>query len=174
MVATSINHIDLVIRKGENFSTIPKEQQPSFPHLLGIDVSGVVGKVGRAVEGLREGDHVVGLNRTGTYAEYITANPIEITKVSEELDLEKIAGFPVVTAAAWSATIKNGQVKANDRVLVHGGAGGVGQMAIQFAKKAGAIVYTTASKRNREYLLSLGADVVIDYQTTDFTADMGY
>jgi len=169
MAATSVNHFDLVIRKGEYFSTIPKEMQPTFPHLLGLDLSGVVEKVGKDVKGFNVGDHVIGLNRTGTYAEYVVANPVDITKITEKANLEKIAGFPVITGTAWSATVKNGQIKAGERVLVHGGAGGVGQMAIQFAKKAGAVVYTTASEKNREYLLNLGADVVIDYLTTDFT-----
>lgn len=80
-----------------------------------------------------------------------------------------LGGLTVVSITAWSAVILNGEVQPDQRVLIHGGAGGVGSMAIQLAKNAGAYVITTASAKDRAYLESLGADEVIDYRNEDFT-----
>ena len=164
MVATSINNVDIVTRKGVN-----KEFRPTLPHLLGADFSGVVSQIGEEVTKFKVGDQVTGVNIKGTYSEYIVVDESSsIVKVPSNMDLVPIGGLSIATCTAWSAVILNGQVKPNQRVLIHGGAGGVGSMAIQLAKNAGAYVITTATERNNEYLKELGADEIIDYTKVNF------
>lgn len=164
MVATSINNIDIVKRKG-----VRKEFTPTFPHLLGGDFSGIVSQIGESVSKFKVGDQVTGVNPTGTYSEYIVVDESSfVAKVPSNMDLVPIGGLSIAACTAWSAVILNGQVKPNQRVLIHGGAGGVGSMAIQLAKNAGAYVITTATERNNDYLKELGANEIVDYTKVNF------
>lgn len=159
----SVNHIDLVVRSG-----LMRSLDIHFPHLLGQDFSGIVRAAGDNVSNLKIGDKVAGINRLGTYAQYISMNENAVVKVPDTVNIHHVGALPVVGVTAWSAVINNGKLEASQRVLIHGGAGGVGHMAIQLAKNIGAYVITTASITNKDFLYSLGADEVIDYTTTNF------
>jgi len=168
--AIGVNDPDIVMRKHGPFPTMPKEFRPTLPHMLGQDFSGVVTQIGSAVTNFKVGDHVVGFSMSGTYAEYLLLDeksPMAV--VPENLDLVPIGALYLQAATAWSALVTNGHIKAGQKVLIHGGAGGVGSMAIQIAKDAGAYVITTAKGIHKEYLEQLGADEIIDYTTQDFT-----
>lgn len=167
LAATGVNDVDVAIRKNGFPATVLNKKK--LPHSLGHEFSGIVTQVGNEVTKFEVGDHVIGLNPLDTYSESIVIDENAIIdKVPKELDLIPLGGLLVAALPAWSAVILEGKVKANQRVLIHGGAGGVGSMAIQFAKNAGAYVITTARARDKEYVESLGADEVIDYQNEDF------
>lgn len=169
VVSTSVNDPDIAIRKFGPFPTMPKEMRPVLPHMAGEDFAGIVTAVGDGVQHYQVGDHVMGITLSGTTAEYIILPEMSLLyKVPEELDLKAVGALGVAAATAWAA-VKNVQLQKGQTVLIHGGAGGVGSYAIQFAKNAGAYVITTAGGYSREYLTELGADEVIDYKTEDFT-----
>jgi len=168
--AIGVNDPDIVMRKNGPFPTMPKEMRPTLPHMLGNDFSGIITQVGSAVTKFKVGEHVVGLTLHGTYAEYLVMNETDsLAVVPEELDLVPVGALYLQAATAWSALITNGHLQAGQKVLIHGGAGGVGSMAIQIAKDAGAYVITTAKGIHKEYLEQLDADGIIDYTTQDFT-----
>ncbi|KRO00707.1 NADP-dependent oxidoreductase [Companilactobacillus kimchiensis] len=170
VAAFGINDPDIVMRKNGPFPTMPKEMRPTLPHMLGNDFSGIVSQVGSNVIKFKVGDHVVGFSMQGSNAEYLTLNQngVVIT-VPEDLDLVPLGGLLLGAVTAWSAVVLNGKIQAGQKILIHGGAGGVGTMAIQIAKNLGAYVITTAKAKHTEYLKELGADEIIDYQTQDFT-----
>jgi len=169
MVATSVNRIDVVVRKGGMQATMPPELQPKFPRLLGREFSGIVTQIGETVTKFQVGDYVTCVSLTGTYSEYIAVDESSfVAKVPSDIDLVPLGGLGVVTCTAWSAVIGHGQVNPNQRVLIHGGAGDVGSMAIQLAKNTGAYVITTATESNKDFLKELGADEIVDYTTVNF------
>ena len=173
MAATSINDIDIVKRENGVPPTAPPQMQMKFPYLLGSDFSGIVTEIGDNVTKFQVGDHVAGITQTGTYAEYITVDENSfVTKVPSDMDLVALGGLGVVSCTAWSAVMIHGKVQPNQRILIHGGAGGVGSMAVQLAKNAGAYVITTASEGNRELLKELGADEIIDYKKVNFEVEL--
>lgn len=168
--AIGVNDPDMVIRQSGPAPTMPKDMFPPLPHSLGQDFSGVVSAVGEEVTRFKVGDHVAGFSNMNTYMEYIlTEEDSNVAVVPKELDLEPLGGLYLGLATAWASTIRDGQVKAGQKVLIHGGAGGVGSKAIQLAKNAGAYVFATGSAAQSDYMKSLGADETIDYQTQDFT-----
>lgn len=170
VAAIGVNDPDVIMRQNGPFPTMPVEMRPTLPHMLGNDFSGIITAVGKQVAKFNIGDHVVGLTLNGTYAEYLAINIHEtITKVPDDLDLIPLGGLLLTAVTAWSAVVTNGHIKSGQNILIHGGAGGVGSMAIQMAKAAGAFVTTTAKKQHYQYLKELGADQIIDYQTEDFT-----
>lgn len=169
IVSTSVNDPDIAIRKFGPFPTMPKEMRPVLPHMAGEDFAGIVTAVGDGVQHYQVGDHVMGITLSGTTAEYIILPEMSLLyKVPDELELKAVGALGVAVSTAWAA-VKNVQLQKGQTVLIHGGAGGVGSYAIQFAKNAGAYVITTAGSYSREYLTELGADEVIDYKTEDFT-----
>ena len=158
--ALSINPIDWKFRQG----MIPKE----LPAVLGSDASGTV-EISRA-EGFGEGEEVFGFLSSGAYAEFGIGLPTTLAHKPAHLSHEQAAALPVVALTAWQALFDRGQLKAGQTVLITGGAGGVGHMAVQFAKNADAKVIATGSARNREYVLGLGADEYIDYNEQDLAS----
>jgi NADPH:quinone reductase-like Zn-dependent oxidoreductase len=163
--AASINAADWKVCAGEY-------NNPKFPLVLGRDFSGTVSAVGAGVTDLKAGDDVFGVleaGRDGTYCEKIAVGAAIVAK--------KPAAMPHVEAAALALTGLTAlcsiedclKLKAGETILVQGGAGGVASFAIQVAKHIGARVLTTASAANAPYLREIGADEVIDYNTTDFT-----
>ncbi|MFD1454803.1 NADP-dependent oxidoreductase [Levilactobacillus lanxiensis] len=167
LVATGVNDVDVVIRKNGFPATV--QNQAALPHSLGTDFSGIITQTGSQVTKFVVGDHVVGLNTLATYAEYVAINENAlISKVPQDLDLVPLGGLLGTALPAWSAVVLEGKVQANQKVLIHGGAGGVGSMAIQFAKAAGAYVITTAAAKDEDYVTALGADQFIDYRHEDF------
>jgi len=165
--ATSVNPIDWKVRAGhlKNFREYP------LPFILGWDVSGVVESAGLGVSGFKPGDEVYGrpdLGRSGAYAEYVVVKEGEISRKPKNLDHVHSAAIPLVGLTAWQALFDTAGLKAGQKVLIHAAAGGVGHLAVQFAKLKGVYVAGTASGRNQEYLKQLGCDLVIDYETTRF------
>ncbi|KRL06502.1 NADP-dependent oxidoreductase [Liquorilactobacillus hordei] len=166
--ATSINPIDWKARLG-----YLKEMYPwKFPVVLGWDVAGVIVQVGNKVTNFKIGDKVFARpdiyadGSRGSYAEYVAVKEDKLALKPDEISFEDAAAVPLAGLTAFQVIVDRLRVKAGDKVLVQGGAGGVGLFAIQIAKHLGAYVATTASKQNHELLKSLGADEVIDYHET--------
>lgn len=166
MYATSINPMDYIIRSGAADGMIPVQ----FPQILGLDIAGVVKEVGKQVTDFKAGDRVFGIGDRGSYAEYAVAEQASLGKISPTLPFREAGALPVVALTAWQALFHYGEVGQGSKVLIHAGAGGVGHMAIQMAKQSGAYVITTASARNHDFVKQLGADEIIDYTATDFSA----
>ena len=164
-----VNPVDWKIREG----WLKKRVDIVFPAILGWDVAGVVSAVGRNVTTYKEGDAVYSYCRKsvvqwGTFAEYVTVSATDIALKPTTLTFAQAAAIPLVGLTAWQALFDTANLQRGQTVLIHAGAGGVGSLAIQLAKNAGAKVYTTASHKNHTYVKKLGADVVIDYATEDF------
>lgn len=157
--AFSINPVDWKRRKGLMGGKLPM--------ILGGDVAGIVTKVGKNVTHLKVGDKVFA-NASRTYAEYTRARAIVTVKMPSNLSFAEAASIPLAGQTAWEALLEQGHLKSGDRVLIHAGAGGVGSLAIQIAKHFGATVASTASGKNKDFLISLGVDHFIDYKTEDF------
>jgi NADPH:quinone reductase-like Zn-dependent oxidoreductase len=136
-----------------------------LPRILGYDMSGSV-ELSRAA-GFSEGDDVFGLPAGGAYAEYATAEPAGIAKKPAGLSHEQAAALPVAGLTAWQAVFDRGALERGQTALIAGAAGGVGHLAVQFAKRAGARVIGTGSSRNRDFVLGLGADEYVDYTRQD-------
>jgi NADPH:quinone reductase-like Zn-dependent oxidoreductase len=142
-----------------------------FPIILSHEFSGVVEEVGEAAEGLKIGDVVYGMNDwfcNGAQAEFCAARATSVARVPTSLDLNKAATVPISALTAWQGLFERCHLNAGERVLIHGGAGGVGVFAVQLAKWRGAHVIGTASGRNLDFVRDLGADEVIDYRSTRF------
>jgi len=107
-------------------------------------------------------------DRIGAFAEFIAMNEADVALKPKNLTMEEAASIPLVGLTAWQVLIERAKLKKGQKVLLHAGSGGVGTFAIQLAKHIGATVATTTSSANVELVKSLGADVVIDYKTTDF------
>ncbi|HVW70008.1 MAG TPA: NADP-dependent oxidoreductase [Steroidobacteraceae bacterium] len=164
--AASVNPIDYKIRAG-GYPPVKAEQ---LPKVLGRDVSGTIEKCGRAVKDVHEGDEVYAMLDTGPggYAEYVTVKAKLCAPKPEQLDYTAAAAVPLAALTAWQGLFDHGHLVAGQRVLIHGGAGGVGHFAIQFAKAKGATVCTTVSAEDEPFVRSLGADEVIDYKSERF------
>jgi NADPH:quinone reductase-like Zn-dependent oxidoreductase len=157
--AVSVNPVDWKYRRG----LMARE----LPMILGSDVSGSV-EVSRA-EGISEGDEVFGFAASGGYAEYATSSPSGVAEKPAATTHEQAAAIPVAGLTAWQALFDHGGLEAGKTALIVGAAGGVGHLAVQFAKYAGARVIGTGSARNREFVLGLGADEYVDYTEQDVT-----
>ncbi|WP_110519878.1 NADP-dependent oxidoreductase [Herpetosiphon llansteffanensis] len=165
--AAGINPLDNKIREGA-FKAILHYR---FPLILGNDVAGVVVKVGSKVQRFKLGDAVYArpaADRIGTFAEFIAINEADVALKPNKLSMAEAASFPLVGLTAWQALIEQAQLKKGQKVFIQAGSGGVGTIAIQLAKHVGAIVATTTSKANFDFVKRLGADIVIDYKTEDF------
>jgi NADPH:quinone reductase-like Zn-dependent oxidoreductase len=143
-----------------------------FPATPGGDFAGEVAATGPDVAGFGCGDLVAGIVnqrvRDGSYAAYVSVPASEIVHKPSAFSIAEAAAYPTVAVAAWRYLVQAAAVQTGDRVLVHGGAGGVGSMAVQIAKASGAYVIATASARNHDYLREIGADEVIDYRAVRF------
>ena len=171
VAAAGVNPIDRRLRAGE----LQEYIQRTFPVVPGFDLSGRIVEVGEQVSDWQAGDDVMGLAFTwsiqhGTYAEFAPVDAAAIAAKPANATFEQAAGLPLVSLTAWQSLLEFGQLGAGKSVLIQAGAGGVGSVAIPMAKYLGAKVYTTASAANAEYVRSLGADVVIDYQAQSYEA----
>ncbi len=167
--AASINPFDWKVRKGFMHQMKPLE----FPATLGGDIAGVVIQVGKNVSQFTAGDKVYGQaglfgGGSGAFAEFATTSPKSIAKIPEGLDFTQAAALPLTGASAIQALEGHIQLQSGQKILIHGGAGGIGTMAIQIAKHIGAHVATTVSASSIEYAKQLGADEVIDYTNQKF------
>ncbi|GAB4908818.1 MULTISPECIES: NADP-dependent oxidoreductase [Mycobacterium] len=167
--AASVNPLDLKIRNGELKPLLPYQ----LPVVLGNDLAGIVVKTGPRVRRFAPGDAVYAKpsqERIGAFAEYLAVDENDVAKKPDRLDMNQAAALPLVGLTAWQALVKKAQLRPGQKVLIHAGSGGLGTVAIQLAKHLGAIVATTTSTKNVEWVKALGADVVIDYKTQDFAA----
>ncbi|OZG29256.1 NADPH:quinone oxidoreductase [Williamsia sp. 1138] len=167
VIAASVNPLDHLVRSGE-FKQLLKYPMPM---ILGHDVSGVVTDIGSEVTDFAIGDEIYARPRDlriGTFAEYIAIHQDDAAHNPTTLSFEEAAAVPLVALAAWQMLVEKAHIKPGQRVLVHAGAGGLGSTVIQLAKHLGAHVATTAGSASTDLVTSLGADVVIDYRTTDF------
>ena len=166
--ASSVNPIDSKIRSGEFKLILPFK----LPMALGSDLAGVVVKVGTKVKAFKPGDEVFGhpdSSVVGTFAEYIAVAEADLALKPKSLSMEEAASVPLVALTAWQALFERANIKKGDKVFIQAGSGGVGVFAIQLAKHAGASVATTAGAASAGLVRDLGADVVIDYRSEDFT-----
>jgi len=163
VVAAGVNPADWQIRSGyyQKFMPLP------LPWTPGVDGAGIIEGVGENVKTFEPGQEVYGLF-IGGYAQYALANANEIHLKPAHLTFEQSATVAHGALTAWQAVIEEAEAKPGQTILIHGGAGGVGIFAVQFAKWKGARVIATASGANVDFLRSLGVVQVIDYQTTIF------
>ncbi|MRH42676.1 zinc-binding dehydrogenase [Aquibacillus halophilus] len=169
--ATSINPIDWKLREGYLKSMLDF----SFPIILGWDVAGTIVETGKQVKDFQIGDEVFARPDTtanGTYAEYTTVDENLLAKKPKNISFEEAASIPLAGLTAWQCLVDKTGVKKGDKVLIQAGAGGVGSLAIQFAKYLGAYVATTASEKNETYVKELGADKFINYKTQNFAEEL--
>jgi NADPH:quinone reductase-like Zn-dependent oxidoreductase len=163
--AAGVGPWDALIRSGKSAL-----EQP-LPLTLGADCSGIVHALGAAVDGFHIGDPVFGAtnNRfTGACADYAAAKAGMIAAKPEVLNFEHAASVPVIAVTAWQMVFEIAGLEPGMTALVHGGAGNVGRYLIQFAKRAGATVITTAAAADARYVRALGAAGVIDYRKSRF------
>ncbi|WP_175990370.1 zinc-binding dehydrogenase [Bacillus sp. Marseille-Q1617] len=142
----------------------------TYPHILGLDVAGVVAEAGEGVTGWEKGDRVVyhgDLTRKGGFAEFTLITAHTVSKIPGTVSFEEAAALPTAGYTAYQALHRKLPMDQVDTILIHGGAGGVGGFGVQLAKLAGKTVISTASSHNHEYVKSLGADYVIDYREED-------
>jgi NADPH:quinone reductase-like Zn-dependent oxidoreductase len=164
--AASVNAADWKMRSGNYPTKVP------LPHIPGRDFSGVVAALGEGARDFAPGDAVFGvceLPAEGAYAERIAVRQAIVARKPERFTHVECAAVALAGVTALVSVEDTLKVTAGESVLIHGGAGGVGGFAIQVARHLGARVVTTASAPNHPYVLSLGADRVIDYRTEDFT-----
>jgi len=168
--AAGVNPIDWKVREGYMKDFWPHE----FPLIPGWDLSGVVEEIGpgpAAAGRFKKGDEVYSVpdaSRDGAYAEYIVVRESELALKPKSLHHVRAAAVPLAAVTAWQALFDAGQLKRGQRVLIHGGSGGVGHVAVQLAKWKGAHVLATASTKNQELLRELGVDEPIDYTKQKF------
>ena len=163
VVATAVNRADTLQRQG--FYPPP----PGASETIGLECSGRIAELGEGVTGWSVGDEVCALLAGGGYAERVAVPVGQVMPVPGGVSLVEAACLPEVAATVWSNVFMTAHLQKGERFLVHGGAGGIGTMAIQLAVARGAEVFTTAgSPEKRELCRSLGASHAIDYHDEDF------
>ena len=168
--AAGVNPTDWKISEGYMQQIMPLE----FPATLGWDFSGIVEKAGAGVSDIKQGDEVYGqssvvMGGSGTFAEMALANADNIARKPITLSHEEAAGLPTVGVSAWQALVDIIGLSKGQKILIHGGAGGVGSIAIPLAKYIGAYVATTVSGKDKQFAKEeIGADEIIDYKTQTF------
>jgi arylsulfatase len=170
VVAAGVNPIDWKARQ-PNYVSPTSGAMPPLQMIPGNDVAGVIDAVGEGVTQWRVGDAVYAAlhrSRSGGYAEYTVTYADDVARKPVRLGFEEAAALPTAVMTAWRYLVDTNYLAPGKRVLIHAGAGSVGSAAIQIAKARGAWVATTASARHHEWLRALGADQVIDYQTSRF------
>jgi alcohol dehydrogenase len=176
--AVSLNHLDIFVRRGIPGRTLP------LPHISGGDISGIVEQVGEGVINSKPGDRVLvdpsipghgalGEDLTGGLAEYVKVPAQNLIPLPDDISFEEAAALPIAYGTAWRMLITRGKLQANETILILGASGGVGNAAVLIAKLAGAKVIAAAGSDDKlEKLKELGADLVINYNTTDFAKEV--
>lgn len=167
--SASINPIDWKVRAGYLKEMVPLQ----FPATLGGDFAGVVTEAGED-SGFKTGDQVYGqailLNGgSGSFAEFAAANMANSALKPKNINFLQAASLPLAGVSALQALEDHIKLKKNQKILIHGGAGGIGSISIQLAKSLGAYVATTVGADHVDFARKLGADEVIDYRSKDFT-----
>lgn len=165
VTATTINPFDMKLRSG----MFQNEMPVKMPYVPGSDVAGTIEAAGSRVSRLKVGDKVFASTFGGTYAEYVVVEEQRAALIPDNVSMNEAAALAVPLVTAYSFLIEEGELKAGQRVLIHGAAGAVGGIMVQMAKALGAYIIGTASGKGLELAKSLGADEVIDYKKQDFT-----
>lgn len=167
--AAGVNPFDYKVRQGymKDFINL------KLPATLGGDLAGVVDKIGENVSGFEVGQEVYGMagaaSGNGSYAEYAPVSAKQLVAKPNNVDFITAGALPLAALSAYQGVVEHIDIQPGQKILIHGGGGGIGSLAIQFAKNAGAYVATTASSDDTEFVKQLGADEVIDYKTQDFS-----
>jgi NADPH2:quinone reductase len=164
-----VNPVDWKVREGMLADMLPHR----FPIVPGWDAAGTIRAVGEGVADFAPGDRVYAYCRKpevhlGTYAELVAVPAAVTARIPDNLSFASAATIPLAGLTAWQSLFDTAHLTAGEKVLIHAGAGGVGSLAIQFAKHAGATVFTTSSRKNHDYVRGLGADAAIDYREESF------
>ena len=167
VAATALNRADLLQRMG--FYPNPF---PSGPEIPGLEFAGTVAAIGDKVTAWSIGDRVMGITSGGAYAEQLAIHERQAMAVPSGMSLHDAAGIPEVFITAWDALVVQGGLTSGRWAMVHAGASGVGTAAIQICKAIGARIVVTCSGGKVERCRALGADVVVDYGTQDFVAEV--
>ena len=165
--AAGVNPVDWKIREGYLKGMMPL----AFPATLGSDFSGVVVEVGEGVTNVKQGDEVYGMANAmtgGSFAEFTVVDAKSLSPKPTKATHAEAASLPLVGLSTWQALVEQMRLQKGQKILIHGGAGGIGTIAIQLAKHLGAYVVATASQADVDYVKGLGADEVIDYQSEKF------
>jgi NADPH:quinone reductase-like Zn-dependent oxidoreductase len=166
--SAGVNLLDSLIRNGDFKIFLPYRT----PFVNGHDMSGIITKIGAKVSKFKVGDEVYSRPsdfRVGTFAEQIAVHEKDLALKPKNTSMEEAASIPLVGLTSWQALVEIANLKKGQKVFIQAGSGGVGTFAIQLAKHIGAFVATTTSSRNTELVKNLGADLVIDYKTEDFS-----
>lgn len=172
LAAAGVNPLDAKLRAK------PVYYPDKLPAILGCDGAGIVEKTGSAVTRFKEGDAVFFNNggigdEPGCYAEYATVHEEYCAAIPANVSLQDIAGLPLVLITAWEALVDRANLQAGQTILIHGGTGGVGHIALQLAKHLGARVAVTVSDDKKEGLAQgLEADKIVRYKEMDFVVDV--
>ena len=163
--ASGVNPLDLKIRAGQ-----AAHARHPLPAILGIDLAGVVEAIGADVSGFRKGDEVYGMTGgvggiQGSLTEFAAVDATLLAPKPSSLTMREAAALPLIFITAWEGLVDRAQIQAGQKVLIHGGAGGVGHVAVQLARSFGAEVFATGSAENLTFIERLGA-IPIDYRTT--------
>lgn len=168
--ASSLNPFDSKLRDGAMKDAIKLQ----FPITLGGDIAGVIAELGEDVTGFEAGEKVYGqanavAGNSGAFAEFAATDAGQIAKMPSNLDFAESASLPLVGISALQALTDHLDLRHGQKILIHGGAGGIGTVAIQIAKNIGAYVATTTSPDTIDLVKKLGADKAIDYTSQDFS-----
>lgn len=171
--ASSLNPFDSAVRAGYMQEMVALQ----LPVTLGGDIAGKVVEVGEGVDSIVVGDTVYGqanvvAGNSGAFAEYAATAAAQVAKVPSNVSIQEAASLPLVGVSALQALTEHIGLKSGQKILITGGAGGIGQIAIQIAKHLGAYVATTATGEGVETVKALGANEVFDYKTQDYTESL--
>jgi NADPH:quinone reductase-like Zn-dependent oxidoreductase len=170
--AAGVNPVDLKTRQGKGMAAVFGEP----PFTVGWDVCGEVTAVGGGVTRFEVGDEVFGMpwfpRRAGAYAEYVTAPSRHFARKPHAFSVEEAGALPLAGLTAWQIVVDTIRVQEGDDVLIHGGAGGVGHLAVQVAAARGANVIATARREQADFLADLGAARTLDYRDDDFDREL--
>ncbi len=175
--AIGVNPVDWKMRESGPLRLAARVIGAPPPVVLGVDFAGVVDAVGAGVGDLRPGERVVGgtnfaRRQRGSYADTVFVRPDQIARLPDAVDDETAGALPIAGVTAWISLVEIARVAEGHRVLVLGASGGVGQLAVQLAKRGrGAFVAGVCSAKNAALVAGLGADVVIDYGAGDALAE---
>ncbi len=168
--AAAVNPFDWKVREGQMQQAMPLR----FPATIGGDFAGVVVQLGPDDKsGLKIGDAIYGQAQAssghGSYAEFALAKAEAVAPKPTSVDFVTAAALPLAGVSAYQALVEHANLQAGQKVLIHGGAGGIGSYAVQLAKHLGAYVSATAAAEDIDFVKNLGADEVIDYKSQDFS-----
>ena len=167
VIAAGVNRPDIIQREG-NYPA-----PDGHSKILGLEVSGIVDKIGKNVTKFSEGDKVAALVNGGGYAEYCIADQKTAFKIPDNISLKEAATIPECYMTVWSNLIMRGKLKKKQRVLIHGGTSGIGIAAIQILKLFKSEIYTTVgNQEKKEFCEKLGVQSVFNYKDQDFYAEI--